>query len=101
MAANKLNSRRDTTTGRGAAAAIVGGVGIILLALIGVVGAPGSRAQSPAQSAASEKIPDYEYDIVSIKPTDPDYGTNRESDTDWESYIPPTGSMRKACGCGG
>ena len=32
-----------------------------------------ARVQAPqhSQSAASDKIPDYEYDIVSIKPTDP------------------------------
>jgi uncharacterized protein (TIGR03435 family) len=31
-----------------------------------------SQNQQQSQSAASDKIPEYEYDVVSVKPTDPD-----------------------------
>jgi uncharacterized protein (TIGR03435 family) len=68
MAANKLNSKPK------AQFALTGGVLIALLALMCVVTVPASRAQSPSQNVSSpQKTADYEYDIVSIKPTDPDY----------------------------
>ena len=54
-----------------AASAIVAGAALVLLSSMCVMGEPASRAQSQAQSAPSAKIPDYEYDVVSIKPTEP------------------------------
>jgi uncharacterized protein (TIGR03435 family) len=64
MAAKKLNPRRKTRV------ALVGGSALIL-AVFGVASVPASRAQSAQQSAGVQKTPNYEYDIVSVKPTDP------------------------------
>ena len=65
MPANHPDSRKNSV------AAIIGGIAIILLASMYVRGAPTIRADSQTQSSASAKIPDYEFDVVSIKPTDP------------------------------
>jgi len=66
MAATQLNPRFKAQATLVCAA-------VILLAAVCAGGAPASRVQSPGQIAGAEKTPDYEYDIVSIKPTDPDY----------------------------
>jgi uncharacterized protein (TIGR03435 family) len=66
MSATQLNLRFKAQTALICAA-------VILLPSVCVGGAPASHAQSPAQSAGAQQTPDYEYDIVSIKPTDPDY----------------------------
>jgi uncharacterized protein (TIGR03435 family) len=70
MCANKLNSGRDAKTERGAAATIAGGTAFIFLALLSVMSAMSSRAESRAQNAAGTKADagaKYEYDVVSIK----------------------------------
>ena len=65
MAANRSRSNKKV-------AAAIGGIGALaVLALMGVTSAPAIRAESQAQSGAFAKIPDYEFDVVSIKPTDP------------------------------
>lgn len=66
MSPSKLNLRRKALT------ALAGGATIVLLAATCFAGVSASRAQSPVQSGGADKIPDYEYDIVSIKPTEPD-----------------------------
>jgi uncharacterized protein (TIGR03435 family) len=67
MPADELSDRRNGATIPFIVAALM------LLAPACAVGAPASSAQSQTQSAGAQKTPDYEYDIVSIKPTDPDY----------------------------
>jgi len=50
---------------------IPGGVAILLLSM-GIVSVPVPRAESQAQSASAAKIPDFKFDVVSVKPTNPD-----------------------------
>jgi uncharacterized protein (TIGR03435 family) len=65
MPANQPGCRNRTLTA-------IGGVGaLVVLASMCVMGTPAIRAESQAQNVVSEKIPDYEFDVVSIKPTDP------------------------------
>jgi uncharacterized protein (TIGR03435 family) len=53
---------------------IFSAVGLVLVAggwKAPLLHAAGAQASQQSQNAASEKIPDYEYDVVSIKPADP------------------------------
>ena len=65
MSVHALNFRRKSMVATAGVVALAG------FALAGVTSAPASRAASQAQSVASQTIPDYEYDVVSVKPTDP------------------------------
>jgi uncharacterized protein (TIGR03435 family) len=51
---------------------MLGSIAVFSLASMGVMGAQSSLAESQAQSASPSKIPNFEFDVVSIKPTDPE-----------------------------
>jgi len=82
MAANRLSDRRN------GAVVVAGITALMLLALIGIAGAPASRAESQRQNSAGSKsdaTAKYEYDVVSIKVLDPelrgvDVGTGYAAD---------------------